>query len=136
MRVNARFEGEAEQQLNYLAEATGLGVSEVLRTSVQRYYEQVRAQRSGLAHFSAFIGRGRSGRSDIAGSYKARLAEGWATKHQGRGHGQALAVHEPAPPPWPAPQSVQPAQAATPPSPPVSPADPAAPAADATKGRK
>ena len=48
MRVNARFEGEAEQQLNYLAEATGQGVSEVLRTSVQHYYDQMRAQRNGL----------------------------------------------------------------------------------------
>ena len=94
MRVNARFEGDAEQQLNYLAEATGLGVSEVLRTSVQHYYDQWRARRSGLTHFTAFIGKGRSGRSDVAGSYKALLAEGWGAKHQGR----APAVHEPAPP--------------------------------------
>ncbi|QXL83233.1 hypothetical protein [Comamonas sp. NLF-1-9] len=94
MRVNARFDGDAEQQLNYLAEATGLGVSEVLRTSVQHYYEQLRAQRGGLTHFAAFIGKGRSGRSDVAGSYKARLAEGWSAKHQGR----APAVHESAPP--------------------------------------
>lgn len=94
MRVNARFEGESEQQLNYLAEATGLGVSEVLRASVQQYYEQMRARRGGLAHFGAFVGQGHSGRSDVAGSYKARLAESWGTKHQGH----APAVHEPAPP--------------------------------------
>ena len=94
MRVNARFEGEAEQQLNYLAEITGLGVSEVLRSSVQQYYDQMRARRSGLTHFSAFVGRGRSGRSDVAGSYKLRLAEGWGVKHQAR----VLAVHEPDPP--------------------------------------
>jgi len=96
MRVNARFEGEAEQQLNYLAEATGLGVSEVLRNSVQHYYDQMRAQRSGLVHFAAFVGQGRSGRADVASSYKARLAEGWGAKHQGRVH----AVHEPTKP-WP-----------------------------------
>ena len=94
MRVNARFEGEAEQQLNYLAEVTGLGVSEVLRTSVQHYYHQMRAQRGGLMHFAAFVGQGRSGRSDVAGSYKARLAEGWGDKH----HGRVLAVHEPVTP--------------------------------------
>ncbi|RCX11881.1 hypothetical protein [Extensimonas vulgaris] len=75
MRMNARFEGQAERQLDFLAEATGLGVSEVLPTCVQRFDEQVRAQRSGRAHFSAFVGRGR-GRSDIAGSYKTRLAPG------------------------------------------------------------
>jgi len=112
MRVNARFEGEAEQQLNYLAEATGLGVSEVLRTSVQHYYDQMRARRSGLAHFSAFVGQGRSGRRDIASNYKALLAEGWAGKHQY--HAPAVhAVHEPDPPPWPT-QPKPPARAKSP----------------------
>ena len=94
MRVNARFDAEAEQQVTYLAEVTGMGVSEVLRTSVQHYYDQLRARRSGLTHFTAFIGKGRSGRSDVAGSYKARLAEGWGDKH----HGRVLAVHEPVTP--------------------------------------
>ncbi|MFT4241141.1 MAG: hypothetical protein QM569_02550 [Acidovorax sp.] len=102
MRVNARFEGDAEQQLNYLAEATGLGVSEVLRASVQSYYDQVRARRGGLTHFAAFVGQGRSGRADVASSYKARLAEGWGAKHQGQSPTRPLAVHEPAPPPYPA----------------------------------
>ncbi|MDR0781420.1 MAG: ribbon-helix-helix domain-containing protein [Pseudomonadales bacterium] len=91
MRVNARFEGEAEEQINYLAEATGSGVSEVLRVSVRHYYEQLRAQRGGLTHFAAFVGRGHSGRSDIASSVKERLAEGFGSKHQGA----AYVVHEP-----------------------------------------
>jgi hypothetical protein len=94
MRVNARFEGEAEQQLNYLAEMTGAGVSEVLRASVRRYYDQLRAQRNGLTHFSAFVGHGHSERTDIAGSYKARLTESWGAKHQGTSY----AVQEPATP--------------------------------------
>lgn len=97
MRVNARFDSEAEAQLAYLAEVTGMGVSEVLRTSVQHYYEAVRARRSGLKHLSAFIGQGDSGRSDVAGSYKARLAEGWDAKH-GRQSGAAPAVHQAAAP--------------------------------------
>lgn len=97
MRVNARFEGDAEQQLNYLAETTGLGVSEVLRASVQHYYDQVRAQNSGLAHFAAFVGQGRSGRADVAGHYKARLTEGWSAKHQGQVD-TSHAVHAPSPP--------------------------------------
>jgi hypothetical protein len=97
MRVNARFEGEAEQQLNYLAEATGTGVSEVLRASVRHYYDQLRSQRGGLSHFAAFVGNGRSGRSDISGSYKARLAESWGAKHQST----ALVVHQTVAP-WPA----------------------------------
>lgn len=93
MRVNARFEGDAEEQIAYLAHATGMGVSDVLRTSVQHYYDAVRAQRSGLKHLSAFIGQGASGRSDVAGNYKAHLAEGWSAKHGG---GESPpAVHEP-----------------------------------------
>ena len=97
MRVNARFEGDAEAQIAYLAQATGMGVSDVLRTSVQHYYDAVRARRAGLKHLSAFIGQGDSGRGDIAGSYKARLAEGWSAK-PGRRADAPHAVHEPAPP--------------------------------------
>ena len=104
MRVNARFEGDVEQQLNYLAEATGQGVSEVLRTSVQHYYEQMRTKRAGLAHFTAFVGQGRSGRSDVAGSYKAHLAEGWGAKHQGQHQSlhqkDASVLHEAEPAPY------------------------------------
>ena len=94
MRVNARFDAEAEQQVTYLAEVTGMGVSEVLRTSVQHYYDMVRARRGGLRHLSAFIGQGDSGRSDVAGTYKARLAEGWSAKY-GVPIDAPHAVHEP-----------------------------------------
>ena len=96
MRVNAHFEGDAEAQIAYLAQATGMGVSDVLRTSVQHYYDAVRARRAGLKHLSAFIGQGDSGRGDIAGSYKARLADGWSAKHGSRADAPH-AVHEPAP---------------------------------------
>ncbi|RRD67546.1 hypothetical protein EII19_05425 [Comamonadaceae bacterium OH2310_COT-174] len=100
MRVNARFDEEAEQQVAYLAEVTGMGVSEVLRTSVQHYYDSVRAQRSGLRHLGAFIGQGDSGRADVAGRYKERLAEGWAGKYAPPAAAPAWA--EPAQPPYPA----------------------------------
>ena len=100
MRVNARFEGEAEQQLNYLAEATGTGVSDVLRASVQHYYDQMRAQRGGLVHFGAFVGQGRSGRDNIASNYKAMMSKDWGAKHRGQ---HVFAVHEPSPPLAPPP---------------------------------
>lgn len=101
MRITVRFEGKAEQQLNYLAEVTGTGVSEVLRASVQHYYDRFRARRSKLMHFSAFIGRGHSGRSDVASSYKVQLADDLAAKHQDDKSELALTVHEPDPPSWP-----------------------------------
>ena len=97
MRVNARFDLDAETQVAYLSQVTGMGVSEVLRASVQHYYDAVRARQTGLKHLSTFIGQGDSGRGDIAGSYKARLAEGWSAKH-GRRADAPHAVHEPAPP--------------------------------------
>lgn len=100
MRVNARFDEEAERQVAYLAQVTGMGVSEVLRTSVQHYYDTVRAQRSGLRHLGAFIGQGDSGRSDVASTYKDRLAESWAGKYAPPAAAPAWQVAEPAQPPY------------------------------------
>ena len=100
MRVNARFDGDAESQVAYLAEVTGMGVSEVLRTSVQHYYDTVRAQRSGLRHLSAFIGEGDSGRTDVASGYKQPLGDDWRARHHQPVGRAATAVHEPALPPW------------------------------------
>jgi hypothetical protein len=82
MRVNARFEGVAEQQVTYLATTTGLKVSDVLRDSVDFYYRHVRGESAGgLKHFSKMIGQGHSGRSDIAGNYKAHLSDSLAAKY-------------------------------------------------------
>ena len=106
MRVNARFDLDAETQVAYLSQVTGMGVSEVLRASVQHYYDAVRARQTGLKHLSAFIGLGDSGRGDVASTYKDRLVEGGGAKHGAPGPGAApsagLAVHESAPAPWPA----------------------------------
>ena len=91
MRVNARFDLDAETQVAYLSQVTGMGVSEVLRASVQHYYDAVRARQTGLKHLSAFIGQGDSGRGDVASTYKDRLVEGWGAKHGAPGPGAAPA---------------------------------------------
>lgn len=70
MRVNARFDEVAEQQVTFLATSTGLKVSDVLRESVAFYYRHVRAGSGQLKHLSQFIGKGDSGRSDIAANVK------------------------------------------------------------------
>jgi len=76
MRVNARFEGVAEQQVEYLAKTTGLKVSDVLRDSVDFYYRHIRSHSgSGLRHLGALIGQGDSGRTDISVNYKEILTE-------------------------------------------------------------
>lgn len=88
MRVNARFEGAAEQQVTYLATSTGLKVSDVLRDSVAFYYHHVRAGSGQLRHLSKLIGKGSSGRSDIAANVKHFIGQDldakYPAKHAGR----------------------------------------------------
>ena len=81
MRVNARFEGVAEQQVSYLATSTGRKVSEVLRESVDFYYRHVRAGGTGLKHLSKLIGKGDSGITDVSANVKHYVSEGLAAKH-------------------------------------------------------
>lgn len=80
MRVNARFDEEAQTQIEYLTSATGLGVSRVLRESVAVYYRQMRSREAGIANLRALIGKGQSGRADIAGNVKAHLDGGFGSK--------------------------------------------------------
>jgi predicted transcriptional regulator len=82
MRVNARLDEESQRQIDYLTETTGMPVSHVLRESVGHYYRQVRAQRAGPKHLVALIGKGESGRSDIASDVKGRLSDALAEKHR------------------------------------------------------
>ena len=84
MRVNARLDDEAAEQIDYLTRATGMGVSHVLRESVALYYGHVRAQRAALTHLGALIGKGDSGRSDIASNVKRHLGESLDVKHRPR----------------------------------------------------
>lgn len=81
MRVNARFEGVAEQQVEYLAATTGQKVSDVLRQSVDFYYRHVRSEGGQLKHLSRLIGKGDSGQSDISANVKKYLAQGLDDKY-------------------------------------------------------
>ena len=81
MRVNARFEGVAEQQVTYLATSTGLKVSDVLRESVDFYYRHVRAGGGQLKHLSKWIGKGDSERSDISANVKKYITDGLDEKY-------------------------------------------------------
>jgi hypothetical protein len=82
MRVNARLDADAAEQIDYLTRTTGAGVSQVLRESVAFYYGHVRAQRAGLARFGALIGKGDSGRRDIASDVKRHLGTSLDRKHR------------------------------------------------------
>ncbi len=75
MRVNARLDEESAEQIEYLVAATGEGISHVLRESVAHYYLHVKAQKKGLVHLGPLIGKGSSGRSDIASNVKKYVGE-------------------------------------------------------------
>lgn len=82
MRVNARFDGEYERQMEFLTEATGLGVSEVLKASVAHYYKLVSASnQSKLPNLRRFIGKGSSGRADVSVKAEELFGESTAAKH-------------------------------------------------------
>lgn len=81
MRVNARFEGVAEQQVDYLAKTMDISVSEVLRLSVESYYKQMRGRQPALRHFGKHIGRYDSGRGDTSARYKEFVAQAIDAKH-------------------------------------------------------
>ena len=47
MRVNARLDDSYTEKLEFLKQATGLTLSDVVRESVDRYYAQVRNEAEG-----------------------------------------------------------------------------------------
>lgn len=80
MRINARFDEEAEQQIGYLTAATGQSVSQVVREAVALYHAQVKARKARPLRLLAAVGSGDSGRSDVASQVKQRVAEALAAK--------------------------------------------------------
>ena len=81
MRVNARLDAESQRQLEYLLEATGDGVSDVLKASLAHYYSTVRAnQAPRLAHLCGYIGKHGSGHSDVSVRAKDLLTDAIAAK--------------------------------------------------------
>ena len=82
MRVNARLDETAQEQLNYLAKTTGHSVSHVLRQAVSVYHEKIKQQQARPpSRFLALIGTGNSGRSDVASNVKAHVADIIQRKH-------------------------------------------------------
>ncbi len=90
MRVNARLDGDTQQQITYLTQATGQSVSHVVREAIGVYHAQVRKEQPRPASkFLALAGTGDSGQTDIASNVKkyvglaieAKMARG---AHRGR----------------------------------------------------
>ena len=80
MRVNARLDEATSQQLEYLTQATGQSVSQVLRESVAQYYVQLKRQQAPSG-FLAMAGKGRSGLGDLSVHAKAYFAQAMEQKY-------------------------------------------------------
>jgi len=74
-RVNARIDDKTASQIDYLAQATGQTVSHVVRESVARYFAEVRSQDAGPRRLLSRVGKGDSGRSDIASDVKRHVGQ-------------------------------------------------------------
>jgi len=83
MRINARLDDQAREQIDYMAQATGQSVSQVVRDSVAHYYAEVRARQTGPKHLLALAGKGRSGRDDVASNVKREVAQALDEKKLG-----------------------------------------------------
>jgi predicted DNA-binding protein len=82
-RLNARLEPELERKLAYLRRRTGLATSDVVRSSIEHYYDAVMASTTDarvVLEASGFIASG-SGPVDLSERYKEHLSESLAQKH-------------------------------------------------------
>jgi len=82
--AECRLEPELERKLAYLRERTGLATSDVVRASIERFYEAVRAggqQARAILEESGFIASG-SGPGDLSERYKEELNESLSKKHR------------------------------------------------------
>lgn len=92
MRVNARIDDTAQEQLDYLTKTTGHSLSHVVREAVAVYHVQVKQQQPRPAsRFLAMAGGWSSGRPQTASDVKAVVAEYLGQKHN-RVHGAATRV--------------------------------------------
>ena len=82
MRINARLDDSYAEKIEYLKQATGLSLSDLMRESLERYYVEVRAEAERRQDelddlVGAFKGRADTP-TDLAAEYKRYL---WNDRH-------------------------------------------------------
>ena len=83
-RLNARIDEELASKLEHIRRVTGATTTQVVRESIELYYEAVRNSAAGprkVLEQTGFLGCG-SGPSNLSQSYKQLLADGLAGKHR------------------------------------------------------
>jgi hypothetical protein len=82
-RLNARLDPEMQKKLKYLERRTGLSTSEVVRVSIEHYYESLRENNGGRRArelLANFVGAS-AGPGDVSSRYKEHLADALAAKY-------------------------------------------------------
>lgn len=86
MRINARLDPDRSRKLDFLLRMTDQKISEILKSAIDLYYEQIRSARPRPAEIlgaTGFVGSARAG-PELSTRYKERLGESLATKHDPR----------------------------------------------------
>ena len=86
MRINARLDEQAEKQLAFIRSTTRQSVTEVIKRSLDLYYQELKGQEGvGTRKLmqSDFIGCA-EGPEDLSVDYKRYLSQGWDEKYGDR----------------------------------------------------
>ncbi len=86
MRINARLDDNLAYKLDYLIHSEGRCVSDVVKASIERYYEAARASQAGaqdILERHGFIGCA-EGDADLSANYKTALTKSLQAKHGDR----------------------------------------------------
>jgi predicted DNA-binding protein len=73
-RINARLERDHSRKLAYLQARTGKTTTEIVRASLDLYFEHMAASTNARALLEDFVGSGRAS-PDLSTDYKAALGE-------------------------------------------------------------
>jgi hypothetical protein len=78
-RINARLDDDLARKLDYLRRRTGSTTTEVLRASLEAYFEHVKHREGPKRLLADFIGCA-EGPPDLSSTHKSKLTEPLATK--------------------------------------------------------
>lgn len=85
VRINARLDVELERKLAYLQARTGKSATEVVRASLENYFEFIAGSSGTVTLLDGLVGCS-SGDADLSTTYKAALGDSVRGKHALNSH--------------------------------------------------
>jgi predicted DNA-binding protein len=82
-RINARLDTELSRKLAYLRKRTGRSTTEILRASLESYYQKIHGETDAASLLEEFVGCA-EGAVDLAANYKTELGKSLAQKSRPR----------------------------------------------------